>query len=104
MLTVHNLTRYLDILLPGHKYQNVPRRKRQVDLEHLLDGAVNVVLARRFGGEDFDWEGSTRDGEYGGVSVKVGEFLGVHRGRRDNQLEISPTREDYISEQTGWIR
>lgn len=84
MRTIHNLTRYLNIFLPGHKYQNVPRRKRQMDLKHLLDGAVDVILARGFGVKHFDWEGSTWDGEYGSVSVKVGEFFSIHRGRGDN--------------------
>lgn len=55
-----------------------------MDLKHLLDGAVDVILARGFGVKHFDWEGSTWDGEYGSVSVKVGEFFSIHRGRGDN--------------------
>ena len=68
-----------------------------MDLQYLLDGAVYVVLAWRLGMEDFNGEGSTRDGEDGGVAIKVGEFLSVHRGRSDNQFEVSSTGEDCIS-------
>ena len=54
--------------------------------------------------ENFNGEGSTWDGEDRSVAVKVGEFLGVHRGRSDNQFEVSPTREDCILERTERMR
>jgi len=84
MRTIHNLAGYLNILLSRHKYQNVPKRERQMDLKYLLDGAVNVILTRRLGVEDFNREGSTRDGEDRSVAIKVGEFLSVHCGGGNN--------------------
>lgn len=47
---------------------------RDVDLESLLDGAVDVVLAGRLAEEDVDGEGSTGDREARSVVVELGEL------------------------------
>jgi hypothetical protein len=65
----------LNVLLTSHEDENVAGRVRDVDLERLLDGAVDVVLARRLREEDVDGEGSTRDGVAGSVIVELGELL-----------------------------
>jgi hypothetical protein len=45
-----------------------------MDLEHLLDGTVDIVLARRFAVERLDRERSTWNGERRSVSVEVREL------------------------------
>jgi hypothetical protein len=90
-----------------------------MDLESLFHGGVDVVLAGGFGEEDVDGEGTTRDGETGGVVVELGELrwskegkgvsgwekgvkrerqrahLGsVHRSGGDDELKVSTAREN----------
>ena len=60
-----------------------------MDLEHLLHGAVDVVLARRLGVEGFDGESTTGDGEAGRVAIELRELLGVHSSRCDDEFEVS---------------
>ena len=66
--TLNDLTGDLDVLLTGHEDEHVPWRVRQMDLEDLLDGAVDVVLARRLAVEDLDRERSSGDGERRGAT------------------------------------
>lgn len=63
LLTFNNLTRRLDILLTCHEHQDITLRTGQVDLQHLLDGGIDIVFARRLAVEDFDGEGTTGDGK-----------------------------------------
>ena len=74
-----------------------------MDLQYLLNGAVDVVLTWRLGVKGFNREGPTRNGEGRSVAVKFREFLGVHRGRGNYQFEVSSTREDCLCEQTKRI-
>ena len=65
-----------------------------MDLQDLLDCTINVILTGRFTVIDLDREGSTRDCVGGGISKELGEFLGVHSSRSDNELQITSTRQD----------
>ena len=69
-LTLNDLAGHFDILLSGHEDEDVTRRKREMYLQDLLDGAVDIVLARRLRVEDLDRESSPRDSERGCVPVE----------------------------------
>ena len=71
---VDDLARNLDILLSSHEDQDITWRERQVNLQHLLDGAVDVVFAGRFCVEYLDGEGSPWDGEGRCVAIERGEL------------------------------
>lgn len=45
-LTIDHRTCHLDVLLTGHEHEDISLWARQMNLEHLLDGAVDVVFAR----------------------------------------------------------
>lgn len=77
-----NLASNLDVFLTGHKYEDVPRRKREMDLKNLFDGAVDVVFAGRFGVEYLDRECSARNGVTGRVPVKSGELYTKIRSQK----------------------
>lgn len=47
---------------------------RDVNLEGLLDGAIDVVLARRFAEQNVDGEGTSRNGVAWSVVVELGEL------------------------------
>lgn len=67
---------------------------RDVDLERLLDGAIDVVFAGRLAEEDVDWEGTTRDREAGSVVVELGELRkkDISRSSGGAELRGSPSR------------
>ena len=73
-LTLDDLAGHFDVLLSGHEDEDVTRRKREMDLQDLLDGAVDIVLARRLRVEDLDRESTTRDGEAWCIAIEVGEL------------------------------
>ena len=39
--------------------------------------------------EDLDRERATGDSECRSIAIEIGEFLGIHRGGRDDQFEVS---------------
>ena len=86
----HRFAGDLDVLLAGHEDEDVALVLREVHLDGLLDGGVDVVLDVVLGVEDVDGEGAAGDGEAGDVAEEVGELLRVHRGRRDDQLQVGP--------------
>jgi hypothetical protein len=59
---------------------------RNVNLQRLLDGGIDVVLAGGFREEDVDGEGATWDGETGGVVVEFGELCGRGKRRRERSV------------------
>ena len=69
-LTLDDLAGHFDVLLSGHEDEDVTRRQREMDLQDLLDSAVDIVLARRLRVEDLDRESSPRDSERGCVPVE----------------------------------
>ena len=70
-LTLNDLAGHFDILLSGHEDEDVTRRKREMDLQDLLDGAVDIVLARRLRVEDLDREGTSGDREARRVTIEL---------------------------------
>ncbi len=74
MPTLHNLAGYLDVFLPGHEDEDVARREREMDLQDLLDGAVDVVLARRLRVEGLDRERPPGDGERRRIPIERREL------------------------------
>ena len=52
-----------DVLLASHEDEDVAGGVREMDLQRLLDGGIDVVLAWRLAEEDIDREGTPRDGE-----------------------------------------
>ena len=66
-----------------------------MDLEHLLHGAVDVVLARRLGVVSLNGECTTGDGEAGRVAIELRELLGVHGGGSDDEFQIATRRQDW---------
>mmetsp|Transcript_4303 Transcript_4303/g.14281 ORF Transcript_4303/g.14281 Transcript_4303/m.14281 type:complete len:411 (+) Transcript_4303:1720-2952(+) len=71
-----------------------------MNLEGLLDGGVDVVLARRLREVLLDRKGPSRDAEHGGVaSEEVGELLRVQRRRRHDELQVPPLLRDDLTEQ-----
>ena len=72
--TLDDLTSDFDVLLSSHEDEDITRRKRQVDLQHLFDGTVDVVLTWRLGVEDLDRERPARDGERGRVAIEGREL------------------------------
>lgn len=109
--TSHDLTADLDVLLTRHEDEDIASGMREVNLQGLLDGAVNIVFAWRLAEEDVDGESSTRDREAGRVVEEAGELCGsqrgsqsrrngathlllVHGGRGDDELEIASSSED----------
>jgi len=59
-----------------------------MDLEDLLDGRVDVILARRFAVEDLDGEGSTRDGEGWSSTVELREL----KRKKEGEEDVNSTR------------
>lgn len=82
-LTFDNGAGHLDVLLTGHEDENVAGRIGEMNLKDLLDGAVDVVLARRLAVEDFDRESATRDREERGRAVEVRELGRLKRERAE---------------------
>lgn len=76
-LTSYDLTSDLNILLTGHKDQYIARWQRKVDLQDLLHCTVDVILARRFTVEDFDWECSPRNSIGRGLAIEIGELYNL---------------------------
>ena len=72
--TTDDLAGDFDIFLASHEHQNIPRRKRKVDLQYLLDRTIYVILARGFCMEYLNWESTTRDGECGCIAIELGEL------------------------------
>ena len=81
-LTLDDLAGHFDVLLSGHEDEDVTRREREMDLQDLLDGAVDIVLARRLRVEDLDRERPARDGERGRVAIEGREL--------NNSVSITP--------------
>lgn len=54
-----------------------------MNLQNLLDGAVNVVFARRLAVVDLDRECSTGNGKSSGVSEETGKLLVSCRHEKD---------------------
>jgi hypothetical protein len=98
-----------------------------MDLKDLLDSTVDVVLTGGLAVEDLDGERSTRDGEFGGAAVEVGELRRskikgesallsmcasqggphlsrVHGGRCDDELEVATSCEDCEKKEEGQSR
>lgn len=80
-----------DILLTRHEYQNVALacRVSEMNLENLLDGAVNVILTRRFAVERLDRECSAGNCELRCVAEEIRKLVRIHSGRRDNEFEVA---------------
>jgi len=110
--TIDNLASDFDVLLASHKDQNIAHRLGKMNLENLLDRTVDVVFTRRPGVRDVDGESATWNCEGWSIAVEARELrqasatplhfraslssylLSVHRSGRDNELEISPSRQD----------
>jgi len=90
-----------DVLLPRHKDEDVALGLREVDLDRLLDGRLEVVLLRHFGVQNVDREGAAWDLEDGHGAKELGEFVGVHRRRRDDELEIAAARDRLFEDPCG---
>ena len=58
-----------------------------MDLEDLLDGAVNIVLAGRLAVEDFDGERPAGDCEFWRAAVEVGK-LGGGDGEVSGEISV----------------
>ena len=68
---MYDLASNFDVLLTRHEDKDIARRKREVNLEYLLDRAIDVVFAGRLGVESLDGERATGDGEAGSVAVEL---------------------------------
>jgi hypothetical protein len=71
---LYDLAGDLDILLPRHEYEYIPRGKGKVYLENLLHSAVHIVIAGRLGVECLNWESTTGDREAGSTSIELGKL------------------------------
>ncbi len=80
--TCNHTARRFDILLTRHEDKNISRWTSQVNLEHLLDGAVDVILTRRLAMEYLDRESSARNGEVRGLTEEVRKLRvrGINNG------------------------
>ena len=65
----------------------------EVDLQRLLDGGVDVVLHRVLAEEQLDGERATGDAVHRHVAEELRELVGVHRRRRDDQLQVLAARD-----------
>lgn len=77
-----------------------------MNLQDLLDGAIDIILAWRFAVVYLDWECSTRNGECSSIAEEAGElvvseasywqthFLCIHGGRGDDKFQVSPPCQD----------
>ena len=72
--TFNDLACCLDILLTRHEHQDIALRTRQVDLQHLLDGRVDIVFARGLAVKDLDREGTSGNGELGCTAKEAREL------------------------------
>jgi hypothetical protein len=66
-----------------------------MDLEHLLNSTVDIILTRGFTVEHLDRECTTRNGKRWCGSIEIGEFLRVHSGRCNDQFEITTPGENF---------
>ena len=62
-----------------------------MDLDGLLHCTLHIVLTCRAGIHYVYWERSPRDHEYGDIAEERGEFVGIHCGGGDNELEVITT-------------
>jgi hypothetical protein len=74
-LTINHSACHFDVLLPSHENQNISHRHRKMDLQNLLNSAVDVVLTRSSTMEDLDRERSAGDGVVGRLTEELGELL-----------------------------
>jgi hypothetical protein len=77
--TLDHLARYLNILLSSHENKNIAGGKREMNLEDLFNGAVDVVLAGRLRVECFHRESAPGDSVCWGVSIEHRELLSAKR-------------------------
>ena len=85
-----------DVLLASHEDEDVAWWMRQVDLESLLDSAVNVVFAWRLAEKLVHRESPTRNSEGGSVIVEGRELGCIHGSGGNDKLEISPSGQNCI--------
>lgn len=101
---VPHLTSGFDIFLSSHKHENISRRVRQVDGQHLLHSRVHVVIRRRLGEILLHVERATGDAEDGYASEELREAIGIEGGGGDNELEVSAPRGHLLEQPEEHVR
>jgi hypothetical protein len=82
--------------LTSHEDEDITGRLRNVNLEDLVDGAVNVVFAWCFGEEDIYWEGSAGDLELRCATVERGEAFCVHCCGSDDEFNVLTSGKEFL--------
>ena len=78
--TLDDLAGDLNVFLTRHEDQNIARRERKMNLEDLLDRAIDIVFARGLGVEDLNRERPSRDGESRRIAIERRELRIHERG------------------------
>lgn len=89
--TFYHAACHFDIFLTSHEYQNISHRHGQVDLQDLLDCAVDIILAWGPTVERLDGERSTRDSVIWCLTEEFGElevFGSAVEPRRRDELRL----------------
>ena len=69
-----------------------------MDLEGLLHGFIDIVLGIVLREEHLDRKRPARNLEDRHTTEELRELVGVHGGRGDDELEITPPRDDFLQD------
>lgn len=94
ILTSNDIASSLDILLTRHEHQDITLRHRQMNLQDLLDGAIDIVLTWGFTMINLDRERTSWNRICRRIPKELRKLLRIHRGRSNDQFEITSSRQD----------
>merc|ERR1740124_1620028 len=87
--------RPLDILLPRHKDEHVPRRTVEVQLYRLLDCRHDIILLHRFREVGFNGEGPSGYPKDRHAPEELAEHVRAERRAGDDELEVRSSLDDF---------
>merc|ERR1740124_1691852 len=87
--------RPLDILLPRHKDEHVPRRTVEVQLYRLLDRRHDIILLHRFREVGFNGEGPSGYAKDRHAPEELAEHVRAERRAGDDELEVRSSLDDF---------
>merc|ERR1740124_1987891 len=93
--------RPLDILLPRHKDEHVPRRTVEVQLYRLLDRRHDIILLHRFREVGFNREGPSGYAKDRHVPEELAEHVRAERRAGDDEPTVPPSPSLFFSSGSG---
>merc|ERR1740124_1841648 len=93
--------RPLDILLPRHKDEHVPRRTVEVQLYRLLDRRHDIILLHRFREVGFNGEGPSGYAKDRHAPEELAEHVRAERRAGDDEPTVPPSSSLFFSSGSG---